>query len=91
VPYRLNEFRAKIQFMCSSRMPSQIHQAVLKTGEFSNTTYIQRAVCERLARDLDLPLSVLLDDQPEPQGRSRVLFGADRRPVRRVKQVAEVE
>jgi hypothetical protein len=65
MPYRLDEHRAKIQFLTSARMPSDIYKACLATGTTSNTAYIQRAVCEALARDLDLPLEELLDALPK--------------------------
>ena len=65
MPFRLNEFRAKIQFITSARMPYLIRQAVKKTEYPSNTVYIQHAVCEALSRDLDIDLQDLLDELPE--------------------------
>ena len=77
MPFRLNEFRAKVQFITSARMPYLVRQAAKKTGHPSNTVYIQHAVCEALARDLDMDLQDLLDELPEwkkspirPAGRS---------------------
>lgn len=64
MPFRLNDQRAKVQFLTSARLPSLIYRAADATGQPSNTAYIQRAVCEALARDLDLPIAELLDEQP---------------------------
>lgn len=83
MPYRLNEFRAKIQFVTSAQMPSLIHRACVRTGKPSNTVYIQHAVCEALARDLDLPLDDLLAALPPPKGSAAVLFGGDRARINR--------
>lgn len=80
MPFRLNEHRAKIQFVTSAAMPSLIYKAVVATDKVSNTVYIQHAVCEALARDLDLDLQMLLDALPPPRGMSAVPFGGDRRP-----------
>jgi hypothetical protein len=77
MPFRLNEFRAKMQFTTSASMPHRIYKACLKTGIPSNTVYIQHAVCEALSRDLDIPLQELLDELPPPRGRNKTLF--DRR------------
>ena len=82
MPFRLDEFRAKIQFLTSAEMPSLIYKAALATGKPSNTVYIQHAVCEALARDLGLDLETLLSNLPEPRGKAKTLFGGDRRPVR---------
>jgi hypothetical protein len=64
MPFRLTEERAKVQFLTSARLPSLIYKACLATGQPSNTAYIQRAVCEALARDLNIPLTDLLAEQP---------------------------
>lgn len=69
MPFRLNEYRAKIQFICSARLPSLIYKASVATDTVSNTVYIQRAVCERLAQDLGIPLSELLAEQPPSRSR----------------------
>lgn len=79
-PFRLDEFRAKIQFTTSAEMPSLIYRACIKTNTVSNTRYVQEAVCERLARDLDIPLERLLDRLPPPRGKAAVPFGEDRKP-----------
>lgn len=80
MPHRLNEFRAKIQFITFAEMPSMIYRAVLRTDKVSNTQYIQHAVCAALSRDLGIPLEELLVRLPEPRGSARVPFGEDRRP-----------
>jgi len=85
MPHRLNEFRAKIQFVTSAEMPSLIYRACTETGCESNTVYIQRAVCEALARDLDMPLDTLLSALPPPRSRAAMLMGPDRRTAEEVK------
>jgi len=80
MPHRLNEFRAKIQFVTSARTPSLIYKAVVKTGKVSNSVYIQHAVCEALSRDLGIPLQELLDELPPPRGKAACPFCADRQP-----------
>lgn len=87
MPHRLNEFRAKIQFVTSAETPSLVHRACELTGTPSNTVYIQRAVAAALARDLDMPLERLLERLPEPKGAAQCLFGGDRRLVKPVEQV----
>lgn len=64
MPFRLDEHRAKIQFLASARLPSLIYKAAIRAELPSNTAYIQRAVCEALARDLGIPLAELVDEQP---------------------------
>ena len=81
MPFRLNEFRAKIQFIAPARFPSLIYQACLATDTVSNTRYIQEALCEKLARDLGLEYHDLLDELPPTRGAAGVRFGPDRRPV----------
>lgn len=79
MPFRLNEFNAKIQFLTSARMPSLVYRACVRTGIPSNTVYIQHAVCEALARDLDIPLEELLAELPEPRSTAnRLLHGPER-------------
>lgn len=73
MPFRLDDFRAKIQFITYAAMPSQIFRAAKATGKVSNTQYIQHAVCEALARDLGLDLQDLLDTLPPPKGRAAFL------------------
>ena len=73
MPFRLNEHRAKLQFVGPNWMPNMIYMACKKTGIVSNTVYMQHAICEALARDLDLDLAKLLDDLPPPRGHSNQL------------------
>ena len=89
MPFRLNEFRAKIQFVTSARMPSLVYKAVVATGKPSNTVYIQHAVCEALSRDLGIPLQELLDELPPCRGMSAVPFGPDRKPIPMPTNVSE--
>jgi hypothetical protein len=81
MPFRLNEFRAKIQFITSARMPSLIYKACIATDTVSNTVYIQHAVCRRLSEDLGIPLQELLDELPTPRGLAGTRFDASRRPL----------
>lgn len=86
MPFNLNEFRAKIQFVTYAAMPSQIHKAAKATGCVSNTQYIQKALCRSLARDLKLDYKELLDELPAPRGSASTLFG---RSVRAGSDVSE--
>ena len=83
MPHRLNPERAKIQFITSAEMPFLIYQACGIRGIVSNTRYIQEAVCQRLSKDLGIPLPTLLDALPANKGMAKALFGKDRRPVNR--------
>lgn len=83
MPFRLDEHRAKVQFITFARMPHLIYKACIKTGTPSNTRYVQEAVCERLSRDLDIPLQDLMDELPPARGMAGVLFGGDRKPRKR--------
>jgi hypothetical protein len=74
MPFRLNEFRAKVQFTTSAKMPNLVYQACVRTGTVSNTVYYQRAVCEALSRDLGIPIEDLLADLPEPRGPAKHVF-----------------
>lgn len=78
MPFRLGREgfpdRAKIQFTTSLEMPSLVYQACLATDTISNTVYVQRAVCEALARDLNIPLDRLLASLPDPRGPSKHLY-----------------
>lgn len=78
-PFRLDaaqtgEFRAKIQFTTAAWMPWQIYQACKATGILSNTRYCQLAVCEKLARDLDLDLDELIAKLPKARTSAAHLF-----------------
>lgn len=81
MPFRLDEHRAKMQFVSSARTPSLVYEACLRTGIPSNTVYIQHAVCEALSRDLGIPLQDLLDDLPPPKGSAFYLLNGSRKPV----------
>ena len=81
MPFRLNEHRAKVQFLTSAAMPNLIYRACLATETPSNTRYIQEAVCERLSKDLNIPLETLLAQLPPCRGMAGVLHD---RPVVRV-------
>lgn len=81
MPFRLDEFTAKIQFITFARMPSLIFEACVKTGTISNTHYVQKAVCEALARDLDIPLEELLEMLPPHRGKAAALFDGNRKYV----------
>jgi len=78
MPFRLDEkygeFRAKIQFTTAAWMPYQIYKACLATGILSNTRYCQLAVCEKLAKDLDLDLDELISQLPTGRTTSNYLF-----------------
>jgi hypothetical protein len=60
--------RAVISFITFARMPSVVYHACVKTGTVSNTRYIQEAVCEKLSRDLGIPIADLLAELPPPRG-----------------------
>jgi len=80
LPFRLDEFRAKIQFVTSAQTPNLIYKACVRTNTMSNTRYIQEAVCEKLSRDLDIPLQELLDALPPCRTTAATLWGGDRKP-----------
>ena len=86
-PFRLDAEqypnRTKIQFTTAAAMPSLIYRACLATGIVSNAVYCQYALCEALARDLNLPLADLLADLPEPRGPSKHLYDPDEHTMRR--------
>lgn len=91
MPFRLDEHRAKIQFVTSARMPSDIYAACLKTGITSNTAYIQRVLCEALARDLDMPLEDLLAALPPNKTSATRLFDGTRKATVRIGPTNSVE
>lgn len=70
MPHRLNEFRAKVQFVTFAKMPRLIRQAALSRGFVSNTQYIQHVLCDALARDLSLDVDDLKKQLPPPQGQA---------------------
>ena len=78
MPFRLGEkygeFRAKIQFTTAAWMPYKIYLACRETGVLSQTAYCQIAVCEKLAKDLDLDLDELVSQLPARRTMSNYLF-----------------
>lgn len=74
MPHRLNQFRAKLQFVSFAAMPNMIYQACKATGTVSQTRYVQEAVCEKLARDLDIPVDHLYARLPAPRGPASALL-----------------
>lgn len=70
-------FVSKIQFTSSTEMPHLIYQACLRTGIPSNTAYCQRALAERLARDLGMDLDRLLGALPPNRGPAAHLYNPD--------------
>lgn len=94
MPFRLNpekygEFRAKVQFTTFARMPKLIYEACKVTGTPSNTVYVQRAVCEALARDLGLDLAALLEECPRSRGPAAHLFDPDKHAMDRTRPITE--
>lgn len=77
MPWRLDEFRAKVAFTTSARTPSLVYKACLATGVVSNTRYYQVAVCERLSRDLGIPLEELLSELPPARGPAGHVYDPD--------------
>lgn len=67
MPHRLNEFRAKVQFVTSARTPSLLHRAAKVRGYPSNTVYIQHVLAEAISKDLDIDLAELLAELPPPR------------------------
>lgn len=78
MPYRLDpkhgEWRTKLQFTTASWMPYKIYEACKATGVLSNTRYCQIAICEKLARDLDMDLDELLANLPRSRTSAAHLF-----------------
>ena len=88
MPYRLDPLRqAKIHFVTSARMPSLIYKAAKKTGKCSNTVYIQHALCEILARDLDMDEDELLGELPTPKTNAKTF--RDHNPRRGMGKASE--
>lgn len=83
MPFKLDEFRAKLQFVTSRQMPTLIYEACKATGVVSGTVYCQHALCEALSRDLGIPIADLLAQLPAPRGPGKHLFDpADQKMVR---------
>lgn len=68
MPFRLDEFRAKVQFVTFAQMPRLIRQAAIRRGFSSNTQYIQHVLCDALSLDLDLDAEELKAKLPPPSG-----------------------
>lgn len=83
MPYRLDEFKAKIQFVAPTNFPALINRAAEKVDVPSQTRYIQLALCRALAEDLDLDEGELIRSLPPTRGMSGALFGGDRRAISR--------
>lgn len=90
MPYRLDPYefpdRAKIQFTTSARMPSDIYRACLVTGTISNTVYIQHAVVDALARDLNVPRETLLGSLPPARGPAGHLYDPTEQTMNRYRK-----
>ena len=78
MPFRLSDEgfpgRAKVQFTTSAEMPHLIYKACLEVGCVSNTVYIQHAIVDALARDLQMDPYNLLAALPAPRGPSAHLY-----------------
>jgi hypothetical protein len=78
MPFRLRydgyPDRTKIQFTTNVEMPNMVYRACLATGIVSNTVYVQHAVCEKLSRDLGVPVDDLLAMLPPPRGPAAHLY-----------------
>lgn len=72
--WRLRDDTAKIQFCTGHWMPYRIYEACVATDVVSNSRYIQLALCEKLARDLDLDLDDLIAQLPPPRSKAKHLF-----------------
>jgi hypothetical protein len=81
MPFRLNDLRAKIQFVAPASFPNLIYQACLATDTVSNTRYLQEALCDALARDLGLDRDDLMEQLPTPWGPAAVRRPRDGRYV----------
>lgn len=88
-PFRLNEFRAKIQFVTFASMPHLIYKAAKARGVVSNTRYIQEALCAALAKDLGVPVEQLLVQLPPCRGAATVLSDRSTVPSRGREYVVE--
>jgi len=73
-PFRLDEYRAKVQFVTNAEMPMQVYEACVETGCPSNTVYYQLAVCAALAKDLGMDFDTLVARLPAPRGPAGHLF-----------------
>lgn len=83
MPYRKMEFKSKIQFVAPLNWPSLINRAADASGATSQTRYIQLALCRQLAADTDWDYQDLVDSLPPTRGTAAVMFGSDRKPLKR--------
>lgn len=74
---------AKVQFSTSPAMPSLVYRACVETDVPSNTRYYQEAVCEKLSRDLGIPLAELLADLPPNRGPAAHLYDPEEHTMSR--------
>lgn len=73
-----------INFRCGDVFPSLIYKACLATDTLSNTAYIQDALCEALARDLNIPIEDLKAQMPPRRTRSAHLYDPDKDSYKRI-------
>lgn len=83
MPFRLDDAKAKIQFVTSAEMPSLIYKACLTSGVVSGTVYCQHALVAALARDLGLDEADLVARLPRPRGPANHLFDPVANPMNR--------
>lgn len=81
-PFRLNEFRAKIQFVTSAETPSLIAKAAAKRDLSSNTEWLQHTIAAALAKELDLDLQQRMERLPPNRATPTILFGDTAKGVR---------
>lgn len=70
MPFRVDETRTTIHIITFAEMPSLIYDACDLAGTPSNTRYIQEAICEKLARDLDVDYHDLIERLPATRARN---------------------
>lgn len=58
------EYATYIQFRSSRKMPSLLRRAAEATGRPSSTAYLNRVVCEAVARDLGLSVDEVKEGLP---------------------------
>lgn len=83
MPFRLDEFKAKFQFVAPANFPVLVNRAAEKKGIPSQTRYLQLALCRQLAEDLDMDEGELIRSLPPTRGPASVLFDGNRRAVKR--------
>jgi hypothetical protein len=83
MPFRLDEFKAKIQFIVPNNFPVLINRAAEEGNIPSQTRYIQLALCRQLAEDLGLNEDELIRSLPPTRTHASVLFDGNRRAVSR--------